>query len=62
VEEEGKEETSGPMPISKLEGQGIAAADIKKLTDAGFHTVESISYTTKKTLLGIKGISEQKSR
>jgi len=48
------------MPISKLEGQGIAAADIKKLTDAGFHTVEAISYTTKKTLLTIKGISEQK--
>ena len=32
----------------------------KKLIDAGFHTVESIAYTPKKALVGIKGISEAK--
>jgi len=52
--------SSGPMPISKLEGNGISAADVKKLIDAGLHTVESIAYSTKKTLMAIKGISEAK--
>ncbi|KAL1129758.1 hypothetical protein AAG570_012702, partial [Ranatra chinensis] len=39
---------------------GISAADIKKLEEAGFHTVESIAYAPKKHLLTIKGISEVK--
>jgi len=52
--------TSGPMAISKLEGNGISAADIKKLAEAGFHTVESIAYATKKVLSAIKTISEPK--
>lgn len=34
--------------------------DIKKLQEAGYHTVESIAYTPKKGLEKIKGISEQK--
>jgi len=53
-------ESAGPQPISKLEGNGITATDIKKLTDSGFHTVESIAMATKRSLLQIKGISEQK--
>jgi hypothetical protein len=32
----------GPLPISKLEAQGINASDIKKLQDSGLHTVESV--------------------
>jgi DNA repair protein RAD51 len=33
---------------------------VKKLVEAGFHTVESIAFTPKKALLVIKGISEAK--
>lgn len=39
---------------------GISASDIKKLEDAGFHTIEAVAYAPKKELLGIKGISEAK--
>jgi DNA repair protein RAD51 len=50
----------GPMPVSRLEGHGINAADIKKLVNAGFHTVESLAYSTTKALTALKGISEAK--
>ena len=50
----------GPILVTALEQQGIAAADIKKLQEGGFNTVESIAFTTKKTLIGVKGISEAK--
>jgi len=60
VQEEGEEESTGPMLISKLEASGIAAGDIKKLVESGFHTVESVAYATKKALMAIKGISEAK--
>lgn len=53
-------EDGGPILVNKLEQHGISANDIKKLTDAGFFTVESLAYTPKKTLLAIKGISEAK--
>ena len=57
----GSLEDSGPMPIQRLEGVGgIAAADVKKLMEQGYHTVEAVAYATMKTLTGIKGISEQK--
>eukprot|EP01006_Ploeotia_vitrea_P060938 TRINITY_DN76892_c0_g1_i1.p1 TRINITY_DN76892_c0_g1~~TRINITY_DN76892_c0_g1_i1.p1 ORF type:complete len:342 (+),score=48.01 TRINITY_DN76892_c0_g1_i1:63-1088(+) len=59
VEEE-EEETSGPVLIGQLEGNGITQADIKKLMDGGFNTVESVVYAPKKALLAIKGISEAK--
>ena len=58
VEEEDLE--AGPLPLSRLEGSGISATDIKKLSEAGFHTVESVAYSTRKVLCGIKGISEAK--
>lgn len=54
------EEELGPTLIKKLEGNGITAGDIKKLEEAGYHTVESIAYTPKKNLTSIKGISEAK--
>lgn len=50
----------GPLLINKLESQGINASDVKKLMDAGMHTVESVAYATKKQLCEIKGISEAK--
>jgi DNA repair protein RAD51 len=33
---------------------------VKKLREAGYHTVEAITYIPKKSLLAVKGISEQK--
>lgn len=43
-----------------IQGHGINAGDVKKLEEAGFHTVESVAYAPKKTLIAIKGISEAK--
>jgi len=62
-EEEGAEADdvqSGPILIAKLIGDGITQDDIKKLQGAGLHTVESIAYSTRKSLESIKGISEKK--
>ena len=54
------DELGGPIPILKLEEHGISASDIKKLTDAGFHTIESVAFTPKKNLIHVKGLSEAK--
>ncbi|KAF8482174.1 Rad51-domain-containing protein [Russula ochroleuca] len=53
-------QVSGPLLVEKLQEAGIHLQDVKKLTDAGFYTVEAVAYTPKKTLISIKGISEQK--
>jgi len=53
-------ELEGPTPIKVLEDKGINAGDIKKLEEAGFHTVESIAFTPKKNLVIVKGLSENK--
>jgi DNA repair protein RAD51 len=39
---------------------GITAGDVRKLKDNGLYTVESVAYSTRKSLTAIKGISEQK--
>ena len=39
---------------------GIAAGDLKKLLEAGVHTVEGLNAASKKMLKDIKGLSEQK--
>jgi hypothetical protein len=39
---------------------GINAGDINKLKEAGYTTVESLLYTTKKNLVLVKGMSENK--
>jgi len=57
---ESVEADSGPLPITRLEGSGLSATDVKKLVAAGFHTVESVAYATKKSLVAIKGISDVK--
>uniref|UniRef100_A0A2M4ARP4 DNA repair protein RAD51 homolog n=1 Tax=Anopheles triannulatus TaxID=58253 RepID=A0A2M4ARP4_9DIPT len=54
------DEHYGPLLIGKLEGNGITSGDIKKLAEAGFHTIESVAFAPKKQLLTIKGISEAK--
>lgn len=51
---------TGPLLVNKLQEAGIHSNDIKKLADAGLHTVEAVAFTPKKNLLMIKGISEQK--
>jgi len=58
IEEE--DGAQGHMPIARLEQSGISAQDVKKLREAGYHTVEAITYIPKKSLLAVKGISEQK--
>jgi hypothetical protein len=39
---------------------GIGAADIKKLQEAGYNTIESIAFAAKKVLAQVKGITEAK--
>ena len=46
--------------IDTLQESGINVADINKLKAAGLCTIHSILMTTKRDLLNIKGISEQK--
>lgn len=52
--EECLDEQVGPVQVSRLEGQGISANDVKKLQDAGYFTVEAVAYAPKKALLAIK--------
>jgi len=53
-------EVVGPMLIDKLEGNGITATDVKKLREAGYNTVDSVTFVNRRTLLCVKGISENK--
>jgi DNA repair protein RAD51 len=55
-----QELVSGSTPISKLEGCGISASELKKLVEAGFYTVESIAFVPRKTLLNIRGLTDAK--
>uniref|UniRef100_A0A8D2JUD9 RAD51 recombinase n=1 Tax=Theropithecus gelada TaxID=9565 RepID=A0A8D2JUD9_THEGE len=52
----------GPLERAALRAKqcGINANDVKKLEEAGFHTVEAVAYAPKKELINIKGISEAK--
>ncbi|CAG8438381.1 recombinase rad51 [Rhizophagus irregularis] len=61
-EEETEETEHEPthIPIQRLEEFGINASDIKKLTDNGFHTIQSVAYSPRKVLLNVKGLSEAK--
>ena len=59
-QEEQEMEIDGPTPIKALEEKGINAGDIKKLEEAGFHTVEAVAFTPKKHLVIVKGLSEAK--
>ena len=56
----GEEEQVMFNPIDRLEGPGLGAPDIKKLRDAGYHTIEAVAYATRKELGAIKGISDNK--
>jgi DNA repair protein RAD51 len=54
------EAQSGPIPLTALEGSGITAADLKKLSESGFSTVEAIAFSTRKQIAEVKGISDVK--
>ena len=59
-EEEQAVELDAPTPIKALEEKGINSGDIKKMEEAGFHTVEAVAFTPKKHLIIVKGLSEAK--
>ena len=46
--------------LSALQAAGIAASDLKKLTDGGYHTANSLLMTPMKELEAVKGLSEAK--
>lgn len=43
-----------------FQGNGITSGDLKKLAEAGYHTVEAVAFAPIKHLVAIKGISEAK--
>ena len=49
-----------PPSPSPAQEHGVAASDIKKLVEAGVHTVEGLAHASKKALKDIKGLSEMK--
>lgn len=46
--------------ISTLSAHGFTSGEIKKLQEAGFFSIQSIAFATKKDLCAVKGISENK--
>ena len=58
--EQREENESEFHPIELLQDEGIQSADIKKLVEAGFNSLESVYYVPKKNLVVIKGLSEGK--
>eukprot|EP00565_Helicotheca_tamesis_P003434 CAMPEP_0185733364 /NCGR_PEP_ID=MMETSP1171-20130828/19265_1 /TAXON_ID=374046 /ORGANISM="Helicotheca tamensis, Strain CCMP826" /LENGTH=346 /DNA_ID=CAMNT_0028403077 /DNA_START=16 /DNA_END=1056 /DNA_ORIENTATION=- len=59
-QEEGEEVAVTYQTLDLLQEHGIAANDIQKLNDAGYHTVESVAHATVRKLSEVKGISEAK--
>ncbi|KAI9322370.1 Rad51-domain-containing protein [Dichotomocladium elegans] len=59
-EEDDEDDAMVPTPIEVLQQNGISLGDIKKLKEMGYNTIESIAYTSRKTLVAIKGLSEGK--
>lgn len=62
---EGQQEEDDQMMVNYqtlecLIEHGVAANDIQKLNDAGYHTVESVAHATSRKLAEVKGISEAK--
>lgn len=53
-------ETPEVVSIQQIQAMGVNAADIKKLTDSGIHTVGQLLQTPVRKLLQIKGLSEAK--
>jgi len=49
-----------PLLVRVLEHHGIAAADVAKLTAAGYYTVESLVFAPRRKLAEIKGVGDQR--
>ena len=63
IEKEGNKEEEEDVeyhPIDLLQEYGISSADIKKFLEAGYNSLESLSFAAKKNLLLIKGINDAK--
>lgn len=43
-EDEDSEEHDGPTMIERLEQEGVSMKDIEKLKEAGYNTVESVTF------------------
>ncbi|ALC46252.1 spn-A [Drosophila busckii] len=54
------EEEGGPLDVAMLQSNSITPNDIKLLQNASLHTVESVSFATRRQLLNIKGLGESK--
>ena len=52
--------TTDDAPRPSPQESGIGAADVKKLVDAGVHTVEGLARSSRRRLAEIRGLSEQK--
>eukprot|EP01071_Lankesteria_metandrocarpae_P009990 Lankesteria_metandrocarpae@DN5268_c1_g1_i10.p2 len=57
---ESVEQASGPLKLEHLLAKGFTKRELEMLRDGGFQTVECIAYAPNKTILAVKGISEQK--
>lgn len=55
-----EEADTGVNSIEALVNYGVNAGDIAKLRANGIHTIEGLAFATKKELVDIKGISDQK--
>ncbi|CDJ49680.1 DNA repair protein, putative [Eimeria brunetti] len=51
---------TGPLKLEHLLAKGLTKKDLELLKEGGLHTVECVAFAPLKTLLSIKGISEQK--
>ncbi|KAL7516635.1 hypothetical protein ACHAWX_001631 [Stephanocyclus meneghinianus] len=58
--EESMEISVNYQSLEILQEHGVAASDIQKLNDAGFHTVESVAHSTVRKLSEVRGLSEAK--
>lgn len=54
------DDETGPGHLDQLLAKGLTKKDLDLLKGAGLQTVECVAYTPAKTLLAIKGLSEQK--
>ncbi|KAH7649102.1 Rad51 [Cryptosporidium bovis] len=52
--------SNGPLKLEHLLPSGLTKRDLEILRENGYHTIECLAYAPKKSLLAIKGISEQK--
>jgi hypothetical protein len=50
----------GPTGVMELAGGSLTVGDLKKLKEAGLHTIEAVACSPKKVLTAVRGISEAK--